>query len=139
MAQMADRKRQIRTGDVIFDGNVVVKGVVKQGFKVKGASLTALGIEGAEIELTGDLNVSLDIVDTQLVNVKGSVQAKYIHNSSINAFGDLIVQREIMDSIICLSGACINTDGMMVQDHAGKKSGAETLGIDFFEMKISAY
>ncbi|MCP3943993.1 MAG: DUF342 domain-containing protein [Desulfobacteraceae bacterium] len=101
------------TGDITFDGNVVVEGTVKEGFKVKGASLTATAIEGAEIDLTGDLNVSLGIVDTQLVNVKGSVQAKYIHNSKINAFGDLIVQKEIMDSVIHLSGTCINTEGVI--------------------------
>lgn len=113
------------TGDVIFDGNVVVEGVVKQGFKVKGASLTAKAIEGAQIDLTGDLNVSLGIVDTQLVNVKGSVQAKYIHNSTINAFGDLIVQREIMDSKIHLSGACINTDGTIIASQISAKMGID--------------
>lgn len=120
------------TGDVIFDGNVVVEGVVKQGFKVKGASLTAKAIEGAEIDLTGDLNVSLGIVDTQLVNVKGSVQAKYIHNSTINAFGDLLVQREIMDSVIHLSGACINTNGTIIATEISAKMGidAGNIGTD---------
>lgn len=113
------------TGDVIFDGNVVVEGVVKQGFKVKGASLTARAIEGAQIDLTGDLNVSLGIVDTQLVNVKGSVQAKYIHNSTINAFGDLIVQREIMDSVIQLSGACINTSGTIIASQISANMGID--------------
>ncbi len=120
------------TGDVIFEGNVVVEGVVKQGFKVKGASLTARAIEGAQIDLTGDLNVSLGIVDTQLVNVKGSVQAKYIHNSTINAFGDLIVQREIMDSIIQLSGACINTNGTIIASQISANMGidAGNIGTD---------
>jgi uncharacterized protein len=120
------------TGDVIFDGNVVVEGVVKQGFKVKGASLTARAIEGAEIDLTGDLNVSLGIVDTQLVNVKGSIQAKYIHNSTINAFGDLIVQREIMDSKIHLSGACINSNGVIIASEISANMGidAGNIGTD---------
>jgi len=120
------------TGDVIFDGNVVVEGIVKQGFKVKGASLTAKAIEGAEIDLTGDLNVSFGIVDTKLVNVKGSVQAKYIHNSTINAFGDLIVQREIMDSTIHISGACINTNGVIIASRISANMGidAGTIGTD---------
>ncbi len=117
------------TGDVIFDGNVVVEGVVKQGFKVKGASLTARAIEGAQIDLTGDLNVSFGIVDTELVNVKGSVQAKYIHNSKINAFGDLIVQREIMDSVIHLSGACINTSGVIIASEISAKMGIDAADI----------
>lgn len=113
------------TGDVIFDGNVVVNGTVKQGFKVKGASLTATEIQGAEIDLTGDLNVSLGIVDAELVNVKGSVQAKFIHNSKINAFGDLIVQREIMDSFIQLSGACINTAGTIINSEISANMGID--------------
>ena len=111
------------TGDVVFDGNVVVEGAVKEGFKVKGASLTAREIQGAEIDLTGDLNVSFGIVDTDLVNVKGSVQAKFVHNSKINAFGDLIIQREIMDSVILLSGACINTSGTIINSKISANMG----------------
>jgi len=113
------------TGDVIFEGNVVVSGTVKAGFKVKGATLTANEIEGAEIDLTGDLNVSLGIMDTELVKVKGSVQAKFIRNSKINAFGDLIVQREIVDSTIYLSGACINTSGNIINSSLSANMGIE--------------
>ncbi|NOX33692.1 MAG: DUF342 domain-containing protein [Deltaproteobacteria bacterium] len=111
------------TGDVNFDGNVIVNGSVKQGFKVKCASLTAKEIQGAEIDIEGDLNVSLGIVDTELVKVKGSVQAKFIHNSKINAFGDLIVQREIIDSRIYLSGACINENGLIINSEISAKMG----------------
>jgi uncharacterized protein (DUF342 family) len=111
------------TGDVNFDGNVIVNGTVKQGFKVKCASLTAREIQGAQIDIAGDLNVSLGIVDTELVKVKGSVQAKFIHNSKINAFGDLIVQKEIIDSKIYLSGACINETGSILNCEISAKMG----------------
>ncbi|HCY83629.1 MAG TPA: hypothetical protein DHV36_00675, partial [Desulfobacteraceae bacterium] len=117
------------TGDVIFDGNVVVNGRVKEGFKVKCASLTALEIQGAEVDITGDLNVSLGIVDTELVNVKGSVQAMFVRNSKINAFGDLIVQREIVDSYIRLSGACINTAGSIINSKISANMGIDAGGI----------
>lgn len=120
------------TGNIVFDGNVVVEGIVKSGFTVKGASLTAREVEGAQIDLTGDLNVSLGIVDAELINVKGSVQAKYIHNSKINAFGDLIVQREIMDSVIRLSGACINTNGVIIASEISANMGVDagTIGTE---------
>jgi len=111
------------TGDVNFDGNVIVNGTVKQGFKVRCASLTAKEIQGAEINITGDLNVSLGIIDTKLVKVKGSVQAKFVHNSEINAFGDLIVQKEIIDSKINLSGACINETGSIINSKISAKMG----------------
>lgn len=111
------------SGNVDFDGNVIVSGTVKAGFKVKCASLTAKEIQGAEVDISGDLNVSLGIVDTELVKVKGSVQAKFIHNSKINAFGDLIVQKEIIDSKIFLSGACINERGSIINSEISAKRG----------------
>ncbi len=113
------------TGDVDFDGNVVVSGTVKQGFKVKCASLTANEIQGAEVDISGDLNVSMGIVDTELVKVKGNVQAKFIHNSKINAFGDLIIQKEIIDSKIFLSGACINKGGSIINSEISAKMGID--------------
>lgn len=118
------------TGDINFDGNVIVNGKVKEGFKIKCASLTAEEIQGAEVDINGDLNVSMGIVDTELVKVKGSVQAKFIHNSKINAFGDLIIQREIVDSTIYLSGACINTGGSIINSEISAKLGiqAGTIG-----------
>jgi uncharacterized protein (DUF342 family) len=120
------------TGDVVFDGNVVVEGAVKEGFRVKGASLTAKEIHGAQIDLTGDLNVSFGIMDTDLVNVKGSVQAKFVHNCKINAFGDLIIQKEIIDSVIRLSGECINTGGTIINSEISANMGidAGTIGSD---------
>ena len=118
------------TGDVHFKGNVIVEGAVKPGFKITCASLTAKEINGAHIDITGDLNVSHGIVDTKLVRVKGSVQAKFVHNSTISAFGDLIVQKEIIDSHICLSGACVNANGMIINSRISAKLGiaAGTVG-----------
>lgn len=114
------------TGDVTFDGNVVVSGKVKEGFKVQCASLTAEEIQGAHIDISGDLNVSLGIVDTELVKVKGSVQAKFVHNSKINSFGDLIIQKEIVDSTIYLSGACINENGSIINSQISAKMGIKS-------------
>ena len=126
------------TGNVNFDGNVIVNGSVKEGFRVKCASLTAKEIQGAEIDISGDLNVSLGIVDTELVKVKGSVQAKFIHNSKISAFGDLIVQREIIDSKIYLSGACINENGLIVNSIISAKMGIRAGNIGNPNSKSSA-
>lgn len=126
------------TGNVNFDGNVIVNGSVKQGFKVICASLTAKEIHGAEIDITGDLNVSMGIVNTELVKVKGSVQAKFVHNSKINAFGDLIVQREILDSKIYLSGACIIENGLIANSTISAKMGIRAASIGTPSSKPSA-
>uniref|UniRef100_UPI004055AC49 FapA family protein n=1 Tax=Candidatus Electrothrix sp. TaxID=2170559 RepID=UPI004055AC49 len=118
------------TGDVHFKGNVIVQGTVKPGFKITCASLTAKEINGAHIDITGDLNVSHGIVNTKLVKVKGAVQAKFIHSSTITAFGDLVVQKEIIDSHISLSGACVNANGMIINSRISAKLGiaAGTVG-----------
>ncbi|HKK90862.1 MAG TPA: flagellar assembly protein A [Desulfobacteraceae bacterium] len=114
------------TGNIKFEGNVVVQGVVREGFAVKGASLTASQVEGADIDLTGDLNVSSGIIDARLIKVQGTVQAKYVNNSKIDAFGDLVVQKEIIDSDIRLSGACVNSRGTILSSKISAKRGLDT-------------
>ena len=113
------------TGNVEFEGNVIVKGIVKEGFNVKCASLTVEQIEGAEIDIIGDLNVSSGIVDANLIKVKGNIQAKYINNSKVYGFGDLVVQKEILDSEIRLSGACVNTGGTIIASDISAKMGID--------------
>ena len=112
------------TGNIQFDGNIYVEGTIRQGFSVKGASLAADQVEGAgKIELTGDLNVTSGIVDASLIQVMGSVHARYVNRSKIDAFGDLIVQKEIIDSTIRLSGACINETGIIMSSDISAKLG----------------
>jgi uncharacterized protein (DUF342 family)/CheY-like chemotaxis protein len=113
------------SGNVEFDGNIIVTGTIKEGFSIKGASLTIEQIEGAEVDLTGDLNVSSGIVDAELIKVKGDIQAKYVNNSKIYGFGDLIVQKEILDSKIRLSGACINEKGTIIASDISAKMGID--------------
>ncbi|MFH1154117.1 MAG: FapA family protein [Pseudomonadota bacterium] len=113
------------TGNINFNGNIIVEGTVREGFKVKGATLTVGQIEGAEIDLTGDLNVGSGIIDAKLINVQGIVQAKYINNSIIKAFGDLIVQKEIIDSKIFLGGTCINDGGTIISSEVAAKQGVQ--------------
>jgi hypothetical protein len=118
------------TGNIEFNGNVVVPGEVKEGFSVKCVSLTAREICGAQLDLSGDLTVSMGIMDTKLINVKGNIQAKYIRNSTINSYGDLTVQKEIVDSTIYLSGACNNERGSILNSTLSAKLGikAGTVG-----------
>ncbi len=117
------------TGNINFKGNVIVGGAIREGFSVRGANLTAGQIEGADIELTGDLNVGGGIIDAKLIKVQGSVQAKYVNNSFIRAFGDLIVQKEIIDSTVFLSGACENLNGNIISSTIAAKKGVKAVNI----------
>ncbi len=113
-----------KTGNIDFNGNIIVKGMVKEGFSVKGVSLTAQEIEGATIELSGDLNVSAGITDAN-ISIHGNIHAKFINNSTIMGFGDMLISKEIIDSQILISGCCQNTTGHIISSKISAKSGIE--------------
>jgi Tfp pilus assembly protein PilN len=69
--------------------------------------------------------VSNGIIDAHLVTVGGSIQAKYVNNSIIDAFGDLTVQKEIIDSTIRLGGKCINPTGTIIASRIWAKQGID--------------
>lgn len=112
------------TGNVHFDGNIVVRGTVKNGFSVKGITLTANAIEGATIELTGELNVSNGITNATIITV-GNIHTKFINNCSILGFGNFTVLKEIIDSNILLGGHCNVSTGHMIASTVSAKGGIE--------------
>ncbi len=112
------------TGNINFHGNIVVKGMIKEGFKVKGVNLTVQEIEGGIIDISGDLQVSAGITEGQ-ISAQGNIYAKFINNSKIWGFGDLYVSKEIIDSNIVLSGRCINQTGHIISSKISAKLGIE--------------
>ncbi|MBF0301975.1 MAG: DUF342 domain-containing protein [Desulfamplus sp.] len=111
------------TGDINFNGNITVDGVVKAGCSVKCANLTAQAVEMAQINIIGDLNISSGIIDADIVNVQGNVNARYIHNSRIKALGDIVVQKEIIDSELFTAGQCINKNGRITSSFINARRG----------------
>ena len=112
------------TGNIDFNGHIVISGRVKEGFSVKGVSLTAREVEGASLDLSGDLCVSDGITDTEVASV-GNIYAKFINNSTANAFGDIVVQKEIIDSQLLLSGTCQNPSGTVMGSKIAARNGVE--------------
>ncbi|MBU4130803.1 MAG: DUF342 domain-containing protein [Proteobacteria bacterium] len=112
------------TGNIEFKGNIVVTGIIKEGFTVKCINLTAKEIEGAKIDLSGDLNVSAGITDAT-ITAQGTVYAKFINHSMVKGFGNLVIQKEIIDSNIFISGACQNPTGHIISSKINAKSGVE--------------
>ncbi len=102
-----------KTGNVDFAGNIVVRGTVKQGFTIKGVSLTAQAVEGATIELTGDLSVSDGMANTTVKTV-ANVHTKFVNNCKIMGFGDLMAFKEVVDSKIMISGKCLMPTGHII-------------------------
>lgn len=112
------------TGNIDFNGNILVMGTVKEGFSVKGISLTAKEIQGATIHLSGDLYISDGITDATISSV-ASIHAKFLNNSQVNGFGNLVIQKEIIDSQILISGACENSTGVILASQIIAKGGIE--------------
>jgi len=112
------------TGNVSFKGSIIVNGSVKAGFKVEGTNLVAEQIEGAQINLTGDLNVSAGIINSE-IKVQGKIQTKYINNTNIETFGDLFVTTEILDSKIVLSGKFGGSKARIIGTEIIAKGGVE--------------
>ncbi|MCG8642379.1 MAG: FapA family protein, partial [Desulfobacterales bacterium] len=113
-----------KTGNIIFNGNIIVKGRIKEGFRVKGINLQVQETEGAIIDISGDLNVSAGVTESR-IRAQGNIYAKFISKSDIMGFADLNVSREIIDSELMISGKCHNSGGHIISSRVTAK-----LGID---------
>lgn len=99
------------TGDIEFNGAVIVRGNVRTGFKIKsGGNIEVYGVvEGAELESGGDIilhrgiqgmnrckikaqgNLVSKFIESATISVDGYVNAESILNSNVSAHGDVIV------------------------------------------------
>ena len=116
------------TGNIVFDGHITVTGAVKEGFSVTGGSLTAGAVDGSRIELTGNLEVSIGIVNAD-ITAGGNVQAMYVADSSIESYGDVIIKKEIIDSKISTSGSCKSEGTTIVASTISTLQGIEAAQI----------
>ncbi len=112
------------TGHVTFDGNINVSGTVQSGFNVRGANLTALEILGADVDVTGSIHVIAGISGAQ-IKAEGGIKAKYINKSEISCFGDLLIEKEIIDSKIENGGYCNLPMGKIISSEVSSKKGVE--------------
>ncbi len=100
-------------GPIRHSGNIIVSGSIKRGVTVKGGSLTANEIVGAEIDVSGKVSVANGIIDTR-IRAQSEIQAKYIKNAKILTYGDVAVEKEIMTSEISTSGECLIPKGTIL-------------------------
>ncbi|MBU0990860.1 MAG: DUF342 domain-containing protein [Proteobacteria bacterium] len=119
------------TGHVVFDGHIKVEGIVKEGFKVKGTSLSAQEIVGGEIDVSGDVVVYGGIIGST-IKAQGNVDAMYLRNSKVAVYGNVIIGKQISDSTILSSGACHVLNGLIVSSDISAKKGirAKDIGTD---------
>jgi uncharacterized protein len=118
----------LKTGHVDFEGHVEVAGAVQDGFRVSAARLRAREIVKAEVLVSGDVVVSGGIIGSN-VKAEGSIQAKYLHDSHVEAVGNLQIQKEIRDSEVEISGTCMMEFGRILSSHVSARKGIRAMEI----------
>lgn len=116
------------TGNVDFAGSIIVGGVVQDGFKVRGGSLIASEIGKAEIEIDGEVVVLGGILGARILS-QASVKSMHIHASRIEAMGDVIAEKGIVDSRISTSGKCIARKGTVLSSSIVARQGIEAVNV----------
>lgn len=111
-----------KTGHIEFDGNVNVTGSILDGFRVKAVNLSAKEILSADIETTGDIIVSDGIMGAN-IKAEGNIKGTFIKESRITTFGNVVVNKEILDSKLEVSGVCQVLNGAVLSSEISAKKG----------------
>ncbi|MBI2941908.1 MAG: DUF342 domain-containing protein [Chloroflexi bacterium] len=93
-----------RIGNIAFDGNIVVSGDVRPGFKLKATGQIQVhgAVEAAHLEAQGDIRVGGGIVGQGKGTVRtvGALMARHIHSADVKAEGLIRVDGEILHSTV---------------------------------------
>ena len=116
----------LKTGDVIHPGAVIVQKDVGEGAEVVAdGDVEVYGIvEKATIKCGGSLTVRGGIVGGENCTIKvgGSLQALYIMDAHVEAVGDVEVEKEILQSVITTDGNVLIPRGRIVGGRIAARS-----------------
>jgi uncharacterized protein (DUF342 family) len=123
-------------GNIDFVGNVVIRGNVLSGFKIKAAGDIRVsgGIEGAELEAAGSIEISAGILGHNKGTVRAgkNVKCSFIQDATVEAGEAVIVSQSIMHSNIRAGKTvtCKGTKGLIVGGivQAGDRVVVRTVG-----------
>ena len=122
------------TGNIRFNGNIRIKGAIREGFQVAGGNIIANEISGAFIEAAGDVNVAGGILGAKILS-EGNITAKYIDTANIKCFGSVMVKKEVRNSKIRVSGEFKSEAGAIISSFVAAKLGikVKNIGTDVSE------
>jgi hypothetical protein len=123
-------------GNIDFVGNVVVRGNILTGFRVRASGDIRVtgGIEGAEVESDGSIEVAGGIIggNKGLVKAGKNVRCSFIQEGNVVAGEEVIVSQSIMHSnvragrqVICLGAKGLIVGGLT---QAGERVTARMIG-----------
>jgi predicted nucleic acid-binding Zn-ribbon protein len=78
--------------------------------------------------MDGDVSVYGGIIGAKIKS-GGNISAMYVHESEIETLGDVLVEKEIIDSKINTSGACIAKNGPILSSKVSAKKGIQAVQI----------
>ncbi len=113
------------TGNVDFPGRVIVKGSVLAGYRVSAQGGLEVGgtIEAAEVRVEGNVLVREGILGT--VVATGTITARHAENARLEAEGDVVVEKAVLNSAITAGGA-VRVPGGLVSGSVFAGSAIET-------------
>ncbi|MEJ5363680.1 MAG: flagellar assembly protein A [Desulfosoma sp.] len=106
----------LKTGHVIFEGDVKISGTVTAGFRVKAASVFAAEIQGGEIIAEGNVMIAGGVIHSTIV-AEGHVKARHLAGSIVRACGDVAVSTSVVDSTIETSGSFLAPTATVLSSH----------------------
>jgi len=103
------------TGNLVFPGSVVVKGVVADGFKLAaGAGITVKGpLDASEVMCHGDLLCEGGIIGKKpgLVRVGGTLRSLYIEHCQVEVLGKVTVAKALLHTKLFTNDNLTMEDG----------------------------
>jgi hypothetical protein len=126
----------LETGHVTFDGHIEVTGTVEKGYRVKGGSLRAHEIRGAQIDIDGDVSATKGILGAT-IRCGGHMKAGHINNADITLAGNIAVEKEVIESKIEANGRFLINDGIIIGSTISAKMGISVMDIGTEASKAS--
>lgn len=123
-------------GNIDFVGNVVIRGNVLSGFRIKASGDVRIigGVEAAEIICDGSVEITAGIMGTGkgLVKAAKNVKCSFIQEGNVEAGEDILVTQSIMHSTIRAGRnvVCMGAKGLIVGGlvQAGEQIKARVFG-----------
>ncbi|HUX20978.1 MAG TPA: FapA family protein [Spirochaetia bacterium] len=92
------------TGHIDFDGDIVIRGDVKDGFNIKatGSIYCSKTVSASHVQCEGDLIINRGIIGRQSgeVRVGGAIKCKYIEHCYVESIGPISTTVGMMNSVV---------------------------------------
>ena len=118
------------TGNIDYQGDVIIKGCVQNGFKVKANNIKAESTDGAILMAEGDVTITQGITEST-ISARGSLSARFIQTSKISCLGDFKTDKEVVDAHLECSGRAV-INGVVIHSTISAKMGvyANQIGME---------